>query len=245
MKPFASVDHAMADRGVNPPAADPGDSDWPDVSQSTRGSTAASHVRNCSRRFPLRLLANLSRDGCLRAEAFHLAPAHALLVAVRGAVRGDHLKLHARLPAFSTRTFIDVFILVHENSAGRGAAMNSSGKSARIESRPGLRREMLFREDDMNFPKELQKSKQVVREWVRANFSDQKLASVAAFNADGKMSFRDPCGCLMGVTYSDPLDGRWLRSRALLARAPAGSGAAWPLRRVISNVARRKADGGA
>jgi hypothetical protein len=57
----------------------------------------------------------------------------------------------------------------------------------------------------MNFPKELRKSKQVVREWVRANFSDQRLASVAAFNADGKMSFRNPCGCLMGVTYSNPL----------------------------------------
>jgi hypothetical protein len=57
----------------------------------------------------------------------------------------------------------------------------------------------------MNFQRELRNSKQVVREWVRANFSDQRLASVAAFNSDGKMSFRNPCGCLMGVTYSDPL----------------------------------------
>lgn len=57
----------------------------------------------------------------------------------------------------------------------------------------------------MNFQKELRNSKQIVREWVRANFSDQRLASVAAFNADGKMSFRNPCGCLMGVTHSDPL----------------------------------------
>lgn len=57
----------------------------------------------------------------------------------------------------------------------------------------------------MNFQGELRKSKQVVREWVCANFSDQKLASVAAFNADGRMSFRNPCGCLMGVTYSDRL----------------------------------------
>jgi len=57
----------------------------------------------------------------------------------------------------------------------------------------------------MNFQSELRKSKQVIREWVRAYFSDQKLASVAAFNADGKMSFRDPCGCLLGVTYSDSL----------------------------------------
>ena len=57
----------------------------------------------------------------------------------------------------------------------------------------------------MNFPRELRKSKQIIREWVRAKFSDQKLASVVAFNADGGMSFRNPCGCLMGVTYSERL----------------------------------------
>ena len=55
----------------------------------------------------------------------------------------------------------------------------------------------------MNFQRELRSSKQVVREWVRGNFSDEKLASVAAFNEDGKMSFRNPCGCLMGVTHSE------------------------------------------
>jgi hypothetical protein len=60
-------------------------------------------------------------------------------------------------------------------------------------------------EDNMNYQKELRKSKQVVREWVRANFSDEKLAGVTAFNADGKMTFRNPCGCLMGVTYSEHL----------------------------------------
>src|SRR5580692_2980393 len=57
----------------------------------------------------------------------------------------------------------------------------------------------------MKFQAELRSSKQIVREWVRANFSDQRLASVAAFNADGRMAFRNPCSCLMGVTYSDPL----------------------------------------
>ncbi|MBV9035709.1 MAG: hypothetical protein JO182_14560 [Acidobacteriaceae bacterium] len=57
----------------------------------------------------------------------------------------------------------------------------------------------------MKFQSELRKSKRVVREWVRAHFSDEKLASVVAFNADGKMSFRNPCSCLMGVTYSDYL----------------------------------------
>jgi hypothetical protein len=57
----------------------------------------------------------------------------------------------------------------------------------------------------MKFQSELRNSKRIVRDWVRANFSDQKLASVVAFNADGKMSFRNPCGCLMGVTYSEHL----------------------------------------
>lgn len=57
----------------------------------------------------------------------------------------------------------------------------------------------------MNFQTELRNSKRIVREWVRTHFSDQHLASVAAFNADGKMAFRNPCGCLMGVTYSERL----------------------------------------
>lgn len=78
----------------------------------------------------------------------------------------------------------------------------------------------------MNFQRELRKSKQIVREWVRANFSDQKLASVAAFNSDGKMTFRNPCGCLMGVTYSRHLhtghdcdrEHYWLARRQDLAQ---------------------------
>jgi hypothetical protein len=57
----------------------------------------------------------------------------------------------------------------------------------------------------MNFQSQLLKSKQVIREWIRTHLSDEKLASVAAFNEDGKMGFRNPCGCLLGVTYSDPL----------------------------------------
>jgi hypothetical protein len=57
----------------------------------------------------------------------------------------------------------------------------------------------------MNFQGELRRSKKTLRTWVRTHFSDQQLASVAAFNADGQMSFRHPCGCLLGVTYSDPL----------------------------------------
>jgi hypothetical protein len=57
----------------------------------------------------------------------------------------------------------------------------------------------------MEFRRELRRSKRVVREWVRAHFSDQRLASVVAFNEDGRMGFRNPCGWLMGVTYSDRL----------------------------------------
>lgn len=57
----------------------------------------------------------------------------------------------------------------------------------------------------MNFQNELHNSKQIVRDWVRQNFSDERLAAVVAFNADGKMSFRNPCGCLMGVTHSEQL----------------------------------------
>ncbi len=78
----------------------------------------------------------------------------------------------------------------------------------------------------MKFQSELRNSKRIVREWVRANFSDQQLASVSAFNADGGMSFRNPCGCLMGVTYSDRLhvghgcnrEHYWLARRQDLAQ---------------------------
>ena len=78
----------------------------------------------------------------------------------------------------------------------------------------------------MNFQNELQKSKQLIREWVRTHFSNQQLASVVAFNADGNMGFRNPCGCLMGVTYGDRLhvghdchqEHYWLARREDLAQ---------------------------
>ena len=57
----------------------------------------------------------------------------------------------------------------------------------------------------MSFQRDLRKAKRIIRGWVRTHFDDQKLASVAAFNQDGRMSFMDPCSCLMGVTYSDRL----------------------------------------
>jgi hypothetical protein len=84
-----------------------------------------------------------------------------------------------------------------------GAAQDSSGRAKRISIKTGLC--VAAGKDEMNYQKELRKSKQVVREWVRANFSDEKLAGVTAFNADGKMTFRNPCGCLMGVTHSERL----------------------------------------
>ena len=42
-------------------------------------------------------------------------------------------------------------------------------------------------------------------ELTSTHFDDQKLASIAAFNQDGSMSFMNPCSCLMGVTYSNRL----------------------------------------
>ncbi len=57
----------------------------------------------------------------------------------------------------------------------------------------------------MSFQRDLRNAKRVVRGWVRTHFDDQKLASVAAFNQDGGMSFMNPCSCLMGVTYSERL----------------------------------------
>src|SRR5271168_3069560 len=57
----------------------------------------------------------------------------------------------------------------------------------------------------MSFQRDLRNAKRVVRDWVSTHFDDQKLAGVAAFNQDANMSFRNPCGCLMGVTYSDRL----------------------------------------
>ncbi len=78
----------------------------------------------------------------------------------------------------------------------------------------------------MDFQTELRRSKQIVRAWVSVKFSDEKLAGVVAFNADAKMTFRNPCGCLMGVTHSDRLhEGQdcnrehyWLARREDLAQ---------------------------
>lgn len=52
---------------------------------------------------------------------------------------------------------------------------------------------------------DLKTAKGHIRAWIRAHFSDQKCAEVLAFAQDGRMSYTDPCGCLMGVTKSSYL----------------------------------------
>ncbi len=49
------------------------------------------------------------------------------------------------------------------------------------------------------------RSPKVVVEFVRTRFDDEKLAQVSAFNEDGKMSFFEPCCCLLGVASSTTL----------------------------------------
>ena len=51
----------------------------------------------------------------------------------------------------------------------------------------------------------LKEEKQAIRNFVRANWTDQKLAEVYAFNRDGKMHPQKACNCLLGVTLSENL----------------------------------------
>jgi|SRR6185312_3459548 len=48
----------------------------------------------------------------------------------------------------------------------------------------------------------LREAKQILRDFIRAEWSDEKLAQVYAFNADGKMSLDCPCSCIVGVHSS-------------------------------------------
>lgn len=52
---------------------------------------------------------------------------------------------------------------------------------------------------------DLKRAKQTIRAFIQAQWSDQKLADVYAFNQDGNMDFIDSCGCLLGVTGSTVL----------------------------------------
>ena len=58
--------------------------------------------------------------------------------------------------------------------------------------------------DNGGMTEELKWAKQGIREWI-GEFSDQRLAEVYAFNADGKMRYNDGCACLMGVTLAQRL----------------------------------------
>ncbi len=49
---------------------------------------------------------------------------------------------------------------------------------------------------------DLRTSKQAIRNFIRAHWSDEKLCAVYAFNRDGKMTPFDGCCCLRGVTLS-------------------------------------------
>ena len=51
----------------------------------------------------------------------------------------------------------------------------------------------------------LREVKQQLRWWARTQLGDERLAEVYAFNADGKMSYDDPCGCVRGVMLATTL----------------------------------------
>ncbi len=59
----------------------------------------------------------------------------------------------------------------------------------------------------------LREVKQSIRSFVREYWDDQKLAEVYAFNRDGKMFFHDPCGCILGVTYSSSLHTKYIKCK--------------------------------
>ena len=56
-------------------------------------------------------------------------------------------------------------------------------------------------------PQELRSHKQAIRSFIREHWSDQKLAEVTAFCADGKMQMWDSRKCLLAATYFDALPG--------------------------------------
>lgn len=50
----------------------------------------------------------------------------------------------------------------------------------------------------MSLQQTIQNARRAIRPFIQT-FSDQRLAEVYAFNADGKMKWTDPCGCIIGV----------------------------------------------
>ena len=72
----------------------------------------------------------------------------------------------------------------------------------------------------------LQRHKHIIRKFIDNNFTDEALAKVYAFNADGKMHYASTCSCLLGVAVSailhesqsckeEPLDHYYLAKEAL------------------------------
>ncbi len=51
----------------------------------------------------------------------------------------------------------------------------------------------------------LQWAKRAIRTFIKANWSDQKLLEVYAFNRDGKMKYDSVCRCIRGVSLCDTL----------------------------------------
>lgn len=51
----------------------------------------------------------------------------------------------------------------------------------------------------------LKEAKAVIRAFIRANWNDQKLHDVYAFNRDGRMHFTSVCSCIIGVTGASTL----------------------------------------
>ncbi len=52
---------------------------------------------------------------------------------------------------------------------------------------------------------DLKSAKQDIRKFIQHQYTDEKLASVYAFNQDKNMEFMNCCSCLMGVTLSGGL----------------------------------------
>jgi len=48
-------------------------------------------------------------------------------------------------------------------------------------------------------------NREIVKRFVASRWNDEKIAHVYAFNEDGKMSFVNPCACLIGVDSSQVL----------------------------------------
>lgn len=55
--------------------------------------------------------------------------------------------------------------------------------------------------------------KEPIRAFIRANWSDEKLAQVYAFNRDDMMDPFDMCACILGVTTSDVLHSEFSNPR--------------------------------